>query len=197
MAITPAVSGLTPWIYRRLTASTATEPPQTINMPSGGLRDHVVVCGAGRVGRTITDALARLTLPCVLIEIDDTRVQHARAAGLAVIYGDATQTIVLDAAAVTTARAIMITIPVLSDARQIVTALRQMRVAAPIVGRAEGRDEVAALYELGVDEVASPQYEAAIEMTRQALAHLQVPNEEILNVAKAIRRERYGPRSGT
>ena len=193
MAITPAISGLTPWIYRRLTASNAAEPPQTINMPSGGLREHVVVCGAGRVGRTITDALARLTLPCVLIEIDDARVHQARTAGLAVIYGDATRTIVLNAAGVASARAIMITIPVLSDARQIVTTLKQMHVAAPIVGRAEGREAVAALYDLGVDEVASPQYEAAIEMTRQALTHLHVPNEEIVNVARAIRRDRYGP----
>ena len=44
----------------------------------------------------------------------------------------------------------------------------------------------------GVDEVTSPEFEAAIEMTRQALMHLDVPADQILQVANAIRCERYG-----
>src|SRR5436309_3914596 len=196
MAITPIVSGLTSSIYRRIVARTVKEPPQTINVPPGGMVDHVVVCGAGRVGRTIADALAHLRLPFVMIELDDARVQEARVAGLPMIYGDATQTVVLEAAGVSLARAILVTIPSFIDVRLIVATLRRLQPAVPIIARAEGSDAVRALCGLGVDEVTSPEYEAAIEMTRQALVHLNVPAFEILQVASAVRRERYGLTAG-
>ena len=72
------------------------------------------------------------------------------------------------------------------------TAARQVRPALPIVARADGTEAIQGLYALGVQEVASPEFEAAIEMTRQALIHLNVPASDILRVASAIRRERYG-----
>ena len=117
-------------------------------------------------------------------------------AGLPMIYGDATQTVVLGAAGVSHARAILVTIPALIDVRLIVATLRRLQPAVPIIARAEGSDAVRALYGLGVDEVTSPEYEAAIEMTRQALVHLNVPAFEILQVASAVRRERYGLTAG-
>ena len=111
-------------------------------------------------------------------------------AGLPVIYGDATHRIVLAAAGVAHARAIVITIPVLIDVRTIVGALQQSGVDIPIIARAEGAEAVAALYGLGIQDVTSPEYEAAIEMTRQALAHFDVPADDIEQVASAIRRDR-------
>jgi monovalent cation:H+ antiporter-2, CPA2 family len=45
---------------------------------------------------------------------------------------------------------------------------------------------------MGVQEVTSPEFEAGIEMTRGALAHLDVPAHDILRVANLIRLERYG-----
>jgi CPA2 family monovalent cation:H+ antiporter-2 len=67
-----------------------------------------------------------------------------------------------------------------------------VRPDLPIVARADSTDAIQALYALGVQEVASPEFEAGIEMTRQALIHLNVPAYDILRVASAIRRERYG-----
>src|SRR5262249_40072880 len=83
MALTPAVSGLTPILYRRIARRRPNERLTMLNLPEGGLDDHVVVAGAGRVGRTIADALAHLGLPFVLIEMDDRRFQDVRTAGYA------------------------------------------------------------------------------------------------------------------
>jgi CPA2 family monovalent cation:H+ antiporter-2 len=91
MALTPVMSGLVPMIYRRFWSSRDPETYEAANLPSGGLAAHVIVAGAGRVGRTIADALAHLKLPFVIVELDDRRVQQMRAAGLPVIFGDASQ----------------------------------------------------------------------------------------------------------
>lgn len=192
MAITPAVSALTGVIYRRLAGAAGSEPHEAMNLPPAGLFDHVIVCGAGRVGRTIADALHHLRLPVLMIELDDARVQQARMAGLPVIYGDAAQPIVLEAAGIGRARAILVTVPAFVDVRAIVATVRRLRGDVPIVARADNPDAVEALYDLGAHEVTSPEFEAAIEMTREALVHLNMPAHEILQVASAVRRRKHG-----
>ena len=191
MALTPVISSAAPWIYERLGRRRAREPLTTLNLPDTGLADHVVVAGAGRVGRTIADALADLRLPFVLIEIDDRRVKEARVAGLAVIYGDASHVVVLEAAHLSRARALLVTVPTYSDVRGIVDTARRLHPDLAIIARADGPQAVRGLYALGIEEVTSPEVEAAIEMTRAALAHLNVPPDDVAQVASAIRRERY------
>lgn len=193
MALTPVVSSLVPLVYRRFWSRLPKETHEAINLPSAELSDHVVIAGSGRVGRSIADALSQLTLPFVLVESDDRRVQQARVAGVPVIYGDASQPVVLEAAGIQRARAILVTVPAFADVRTIVAAVRQLRPDLPIIARADGPAAVRALYALGIQEVTSPEFEAAIEMTRQALMHFNVPAHDVLRVASEIRRERYNP----
>lgn len=161
------------------------------NIPQEGLSHHVIVIGAGRVGSSVAHALSHLGLPFLLIELDMHRLQRARDAGFPIIYGDGSQRVVLEAAAIGRARAMLVTVPAVADVRGIVRTTHQLRPDLPVVARAEGSDAVESLYELGVQEVASPEFEAAIEMTRQALVYFNVPAHEVLQVASAIRRERY------
>jgi K+:H+ antiporter len=191
MALTPAVSGLVPVVYGRFWPRRAREMHEATNLPPAGLSDHVVIAGSGRVGRSVANALSRMSLPFVLVESDDRRVQQARVAGLPVIYGDASQPVVLEAAGVRRARAILVTVPAFPDVRSIVAAGRQLRADLPIMARADSADAVRALYGLGIQEVTSPEFEAAIEMTRQALMYFNVPAHDVLQVASAIRHERY------
>jgi CPA2 family monovalent cation:H+ antiporter-2 len=192
MALTPAVSSLVPLVYGRFWPRRAKESHEAINLPSVGLSDHVIITGAGRVGRSIADALLEARLPFVLVESNDRRVQQARVAGIPVIFGDASQSVVLEAAGLRRARALLVTVPAFADVRSIVRAGRQLRADVPIIARADSSDAVGELYGLGIQEVTSPEFEAAIEMTRQALTYLHVPAHDVLQVASAIRRTRYG-----
>ncbi len=191
MALTPAISGLVPAFYRRYWPRRERETHEAANLPRAGLATHVIVAGAGRVGRSIADALAHLELPFVLIESDVRRMQQARSDRLPVIYGDASQPVVLAAAGIDTARALLVTVPAFDDVRTIVRVARQHRPELPIIARADSTEAVVALYALGIQEVASPEIEAAIEMTQQALIYFNVPAHDVLRVASAIRHERY------
>jgi CPA2 family monovalent cation:H+ antiporter-2 len=155
------------------------------------LTDHVVIAGAGRVGRTIAEALDARRLPQVLIELDDRRFQQARTAGLAGIYGDASQEVVLEAAHLSRACALIITVPAYTDVRAIVQEARHIRPDVPIVARADGADAVRELSALGIEDVTSPELEAAIEMTRVALIHLALPADDIQRVTTTMRRDGY------
>jgi CPA2 family monovalent cation:H+ antiporter-2 len=192
MALTPVISGMTPWLYERsFGGGRGQEPLQALNVPDGGFANHVVVAGAGRVGRTIADALAQLSLPCVLVEIDVRRAERARRAGRAVIYGDASQPVVLEAAELERARALIVTTPAYPDVRAIIRTARQLRDNLAIVARADGPEAVRDLYALGIHEVVSPEVEGAIEMTREALAQLGVSVVDANRMAAAIRHQKY------
>lgn len=195
MALTPFVSGLTPAIYARFWRRRDREALSTANVPEAGLAEHVVIAGAGRVGRGIAHALTHLNLPFALIEFDDRRMRQAKDARLPIIYGDATQPVVLEAAKIASARALLITVPSFPDVRSIVMAARHARPDLPIIARADGPDAVQALYDLGIQEVTSPEFEAAIEMTRQALMNFRVPAQDILRVASVIRHQQYAQTS--
>jgi CPA2 family monovalent cation:H+ antiporter-2 len=195
MALTPLVSGLTGPIYAHLGRRRRYEPVQTINV-SPSLKGHVIVAGAGRVGSNIATALQHLQLPFVLIELDHRRLDDAKGKGFPIVFGDASQPTVLQAAHVASARLLIVTTPAYVIARSVVERARALNPSVSIVARAEGLDAMTALQALGVAEVVQPELEAGLEMTRQALLHLRVPTFDILQLTDRIRAERYAPLYG-
>jgi CPA2 family monovalent cation:H+ antiporter-2 len=137
--------------------------------------------------------LRQLDLPFVLVEIDHHRIDAARGAGRPVIFGDAAQPVVLEAAGVERARLLLVTTPVLGVSRPIVEHARRLNPEISIVARAESSDAMASLHELGVAEVVQPEIEASLEMTRQALLHLRMPALEIVHFTDRLREEQYAP----
>lgn len=194
MFATPLVSGLTTPLYRRLRARAASDPVQTINLQECGLRDHVVIAGAGQVGLAAARVLRALGLQFVVIELDQRRLEACRAAGVAVVYGDASYPVVLEAAGLSAARLLIVTTPATETALAIARLARTRRPQLHIVARAESEACLHDLYALGVYEVVQPQREAGLEITRQALIHLDVPAAEIAALMDRARRE--GERSG-
>lgn len=80
-----------------------------LRRPPRGVSGHVVVLGLGKVGSRVLDRLYELGLPVVCVEADPTArgVARARAYGVPVVLGDATQDGVLEAARVGRARAML------------------------------------------------------------------------------------------
>jgi CPA2 family monovalent cation:H+ antiporter-2 len=168
-------------------------PLQSIDLPSTGLHEHVVIAGGGRVGQYVASVLQRLDLGFVVVELDQHRVQECHTAGMPVIYGDASHPVVLQAAAVTQARLLILTVPSVAVAQAIVTQVRQLAPTLPMAERAEGVEQMEHLHRLGVSEVVQPHFEAGLEIVRQALLALDVPATDIQHYTDAVRAELYAP----
>ncbi len=193
MFLTPFVSGFTGALYARRRRQVPREPLQTINLPQENLHDHVIIAGGGRVGHHVAVVLHRLGLAFVIIELDHYRVEEAKTAGFPVIYGDASQEIVLEAAHVQQASLMLITTPGIMITETIVKHVKHLNPTLHIVARAESLEQVQTLHNQGVYEVVQPELEASLEITRQALVHLQIPVTEINHFTDAIRLELYAP----
>lgn len=96
------------------------------------LQDHVVIAGAGRVGRVVGAVLKRLAIPCLLLEADIDRFRQARRLGLNVIYGDARRARVLEASGIARARLLVITFDDPHGVQRIVHHARQRQPAIEI-----------------------------------------------------------------
>lgn len=193
MIMTPFVSGLTAPLYALRKRWRQQEPLQTINLPKDELRDHVVIIGGGRVGRYVAQVLQRLDLAFVIVELDFRAFEQAKEAGFPVIFGDATQEIALEAAQASHAVLVLVTTPVVTITRQVVDQVRRLNPTVHIVARAEGIEQMRLLYEHGIYEVVQPEFEAGLEITRQALLHLNIALTDIHRFTNAIRQELYAP----
>ncbi|HPD60742.1 MAG TPA: cation:proton antiporter [Thermodesulfobacteriota bacterium] len=193
MALTPFISGLTAPLYALRKRWFKYEPLQTINLPKTGLRDHVVIAGGGRVGYYVAQILQSLKVNFVVIELDYQRVEQAKGSGFPLVYGDASQTIVLKAAQIEHARLLLITIPATIVTQNIVKSARRFNPHLHIVARTEGIEQMKILHDLGVSEVVQPEFEAGLEITRQALLYLNIPATEIFHFTDKVRQSLYAP----
>lgn len=191
MVLTPLASGFATRLHGLKRRIFAPEPLRTINLDEDQLRDHIVIAGAGRVGRNTAQVLSGRRMPFVVIELDARRVEEAKAAGWPTIFGDAAQTVVLRAARIAQARLVLITVPGIVVTQAVVKRVRELNPNIDIVARAADAAQVELLTEMGVFEVVQPELEASLEMTRQALLHMAVPPNEVQLLVERVRSEHH------
>jgi CPA2 family monovalent cation:H+ antiporter-2 len=139
---------------------------------TGGLENHAIIVGYGRVGSMIGEVLREQHLPFVVIEEDRRRVEALRKQGLVVIYGDATAAGVLEAAHVAQARLLIVAIPPGFQKRRIIELARRANPGIDTAIRTHTAAEVAALKEQGIGLAIMGTREVALGLLGYALVSL-------------------------
>ncbi len=164
--------------YARLAADEGDEPL---------LRGHTVLCGYGRVGRVIGDALIRRGFPFVVIEQDQSIVRQLRAEGIHALLGSADNSALLDQVCLEHARVLVVATPDALTARRIVDRVRQINPRLNIIVRSHDQAESARLAKLGVNETVVGELELALEMTRYTLRRFGVGSLETQAIVQGLR----------
>jgi CPA2 family monovalent cation:H+ antiporter-2 len=191
MIVSPFLAMVTVPLYSLKNKFFKKETIQTINFPDKGLRDHVVIAGGGRVGSNIASVLQNLGFQLVIIEQDYDRFEKSKEAGFPVIFGDASRETVLSATQVETARLLLITIPSIIIAREIVGQMLKLNPGLDIIARSDSLEDANDLRALNVYEVVQPEFEASLEIIRQSLLHLNIPVVVIQKYIDETRRNIY------
>src|SRR5206468_2458150 len=143
-----------------------------------GLNDHVVLCGFGRVGSAVGEALDTFGVRYIVLETDPDIVASLRARAIACLFGDAAHHHLLQRAGTEHATMVVFTLPAIDRARLAVRAARSLNPRAPILARAHGRGEADELRRGGATDVVQPEVEAAAALIRHAFGHLALPAEQ-------------------
>jgi CPA2 family monovalent cation:H+ antiporter-2 len=193
MLLTPFVSRLAAPLYTFAGRWRRVPPAPVAPLPEEALHNHIIIAGYGRVGRYTSNLLKRMELPFIVIERDQYRMDELKAAGIPVVYGDASSPTVLEAVGIHHARLLLV---VVSAAIDVETISRQARLLNPrlhVVARATQLSQMEVLHGLGIHEVVQPEFEAGLEMMRQALLHFDIPADEIERLSDTVRGEHYLP----
>ncbi len=193
MSLTPFVTRAAPILYGWWRKRFFAEPLNTVDLPETGFKEHVIIVGYGRVGSFVARMLRRLEQPFVVVDVDSGRIEEAREEKSVIVYGDATAEAVLEAAGAREARLVILTIPDAIGVRLVVGRVRGLNLDVRIVARSTSTEQLEELVHLGVYEAVQPEFEAGIELGRQALIHLGIGAGEIQRFSDRIRRELYAP----
>jgi voltage-gated potassium channel len=130
------------------------------------LKDHFIICGAGRVGRRVALEVAARGLALVIVEADPGKAHWAQEKDFPVIIGDATSEATLKQARIEFAKGLASAVT--SDAQNvyIVLTARGMAPRLPIVARASEEAAESKLLKAGASTVISPYNYAGQRMAR-------------------------------
>ena len=122
----------------------------------GRLSDHYIVCGAGRVGRSVARELARKPLPFVLIDNDADNLARYSDGGWLTLVGDATQAPVLRQAHIERARGLVASTTTDASNVYIILTARSLNPKLQIIARASEEEAEQHLLTAGANHVVSP-----------------------------------------
>ena len=130
------------------------------------LKDHVIICGFGRMGHDLVEQLQHRGIPFVVVDVASERIHQAEESSILAIHGDATSEEVLQSANLAAARALVSALP--SDAENVFITLtaRNLRSDIQIIAKSEQESSCRKLRQAGADKIVMPHRVGAQQMER-------------------------------
>ena len=168
LTVTPILARLGRVIARRI------EPVPEIEDGSAD-ESRVIIIGAGRIGRLITQMLDKHDKPYLAIDSDADLIEDAKRRGIRATFGDAARGDILSRLGVENALAVVLTMdePVL--AQRITQQLRASHPDLLIVARARDTSHAAELYRAGASHAVPETLESSLQLSEAVLVDIGVP----------------------
>jgi CPA2 family monovalent cation:H+ antiporter-2 len=170
--------------------STAIEREQAANTELA-LREHVIVCGFGRVGGHLAQVLDSQGFEYLAVDLDPANVRTARLAGVPVVWGDCADERLLHNLGLNLASVVIITFADPTVAIGVIRAVRRLRTDVPVLVRTADDSRLAELSAAGATEVVPETFEASLTLVSQALTLLQLPSAQVGRIVESLRQQRY------
>ncbi|MFO5475528.1 MAG: cation:proton antiporter, partial [Dolichospermum sp.] len=154
-------------------------------------KNHIVVCGYGRIGQNLVKLLQQYQLPVVVIDQSESRIQQLREAGIPYVYGNSVSLHVLETAGVNHAQGMAITLPDPASIRLCLKRALELCPELDTVVRATQDKNIEILYQLGAKEVIQPEFEASLEMANHLLIAVGLLPDLVQQKMQEIRQNHY------
>ncbi|THB67974.1 MAG: TrkA family potassium uptake protein, partial [Spirochaetaceae bacterium] len=127
-----------------------------MNRKISSLKNHIIVCGFGRMGRHVCDGLATEKAPFVVIEQDPELIERLDSLGYLYIVGNASSDDILRSAQIEKARGLISVVS--SDAENVFTVLtaKSLKTELFVITRAVQENAEPKLKTAGADRVIKP-----------------------------------------
>ncbi|MNH80914.1 Glutathione-regulated potassium-efflux system protein KefC [compost metagenome] len=192
MLATPLLLRAAPHIAMRLHHNPNEEAKlEEISALNAGLRNHVVICGYGRVGQSIGRFLSHEHQLYIALDNDPVRVQEAAVSETCVHYGDSRRGELLAAVGLERARLLVIAVDKTDIALLILKEARRLNASVPILVRTRDDSQLAELKAAGASEVVPELLESSLMLASHALILLGMPHQQVQDRVDLVRHDRY------
>jgi voltage-gated potassium channel len=137
------------------------------------LRDHIIVCGYGRVGRRAAEELRSAGVPYVILDFSEEALENAREQDDLFVEGSGAEDEDLDKAGLQRARGIIVASDDDGDNMYITLSVKARRPDAVVIARASNEEAERKLRLAGADRVVTP-YTTAGRVMAQLMVKPQV-----------------------
>ena len=155
------------------------------------MSDHLVIIGFGVNGKNVAKTAAQASIPYLIVEHDPEVFEEAKALGEPVIFGDATNGVILQHLFVQKARVVVLAIADLETTKKILSIIRLLSETAHVIVRTRYVKETQVILDMGADEVIPEEFETSIEIFTRVLNRYLVPFDEIRRFTNYIRAHNY------
>ncbi len=152
---------------------------------------HVIICGFGRVGRTVAILLRAVNRPYLAFDLDLERVAAGRAAGFEVFYGDSSRPEVLRAGHADHAALLVVTLDDPGTTMRLVSCIHQQFPTLTIHARARDLAHSRALQHSGAHKTVPETLEASLVLGESVLIALGTSAETSAATVQAQRADDY------
>jgi CPA2 family monovalent cation:H+ antiporter-2 len=167
------------------------EPLYNEEMTEPQIKDHLIIVGFGFSGKTISKAAKAAGIPYLIIEMNPEIVQHEKAKGEKIQYGDATFGAVLEHAGIKNARVLVTGIADSSSTGKIVEKAKELNPNICVIVKVHDLQEMKRLNSMGADEIIPEEYETSVEIFVRLLEKYLVPRENIEKMVNDLRANGY------
>jgi K+:H+ antiporter len=169
-------------------ASSVREEVATIEIAR---REHVILCGFGRVGQNVARVLESQGFEYIALDLDPARIRAARQAGDPVVFGDSADESLLVQVGLETASAVVISFSDPATSVGILHSIRRLRPDVPVLVRTADDVRIKELQDAGATDVVPETFEASLMLVSHVLMLLHVPVTKVVRTVNDIRSNRY------
>ncbi|MDN5202808.1 cation:proton antiporter [Fulvivirgaceae bacterium BMA10] len=153
--------------------------------------NHLVIIGYGINGSNLAKAAQFSNIPYIVIELNADIVRKERQNGVPMIFGDATQSHILESTNLSTARAVVVAISDPKGTKAIIGNIRAISQSIYLLVRTRYVKEINELLALGADDVIPEEFETSVEIFSHILHNFLVPQDDIEHFIDSIRAHNY------
>ncbi len=151
-----------------------------MNKAISNMKDHIIICGFGRMGKIVSEEISKTNNNFVIIEKDPSKLKILESSGYKFIEGDSTHDEILLKSNVQTASTLVSLIDNDADALYLALAARSFNANLNIIVRASEEEAKSKILRAGANKVILP-----IVMSGMKLAHsiLNSSVEDYINIS--------------
>lgn len=148
------------------------------------LSGHWIVCGLGRVGLSVAEAISEENETVVVVDIDEAKLEIAREKGWCALKADAAHEENLRACGVERAAGLIVSTSNDANNVYVTVSARSLNKDLRIIARANDAQSSGILYRVGADKVVNPLLSGASAMARAAVKPAVSDFLEVVHISR-------------